>query len=138
MELFLILFIIVVAYIVAAAVVAKHTTEKLQAHSGLFGVGIVSIVFGFVLYACFFQVDSWLLFFIRLGFLILGIGGIIMVAIDLLKAIGDIGDYLSREDDKIRKNVNTPETKAPAAQPESLPTWKRIQMDAEEQTKDAK
>ena len=51
MEMFFILLAIFVAYLVAVSIVVKRTTENMGARSGLFGAGLVSIVFGFLLYA---------------------------------------------------------------------------------------
>ena len=64
-------------------------------------------------------------YIMRFGSLILGISGIVMVAVDLLKTVAAMGEYISSVDDKVKKNADS---SVPSKQE---PTWKRIQMDDE-------
>ena len=135
-EMICILIVAFVLYLVAVFVVAKRTVEKLGAPSGRFGVGLVNIVTGFLLhdvidmftYAYYWNEEPSLLYLaFRFGLLILGISGIIMVAVDLLQTVRDMGGYISRVDEKLQKSTTTAE----AAKQKEIPAWKRIQMDNE-------
>lgn len=133
-----ILIAVIAAYLVGVYIVTKYSMEKLGARSPLFGNGLVNIVIGFSVSAVASEVglavgyDYWneapsvLYYLARFGFLILGISGIVMVAIDLLRVLVDLDDHVARAEDKIRKSENTP-----SEQPKSIPTWKRIQKDNE-------
>ena len=107
-----------VVYLVAVHAVVKYTMDKMRAETGMFGVGLVNIVAGFLLYDVvdlfigFYLDDSSSLLYLvlRYGFLILGISGIIMVAVDLLRTIQGLGGYISRVEDKIKKSNHAADT----------------------------
>ena len=94
----LILVAVIAAYLVATYMVVKYTIEQLGARSTSFGKGLVRIVFGFLIsavvsevgyavgYEYWDEVPSLLYYLVRFGSLILGISGIVTVAIGLLRA----------------------------------------------------
>lgn len=143
------LVVVAVVYFVATYMAVKYTVDKLGARSGLFGVGLVSVVVGFILYTYvgefgfakgyeyWYEYPSMLYYVARFGFLCLGLGGIVMVAVDLLKAVNELGSYVSRTNEKLSGTQSVPGASAkshPTVQ-ENVPTWKRIQMEQETQIK---
>ena len=124
-----------VVYLVAVHAVVKYTMDKMGAGTGMLGAGLVNIVAGFLLHDVvdlfigfyLYDLPSLLYLVFRFGFLILGISGIIMVAVDLLRTIQGMGGYISRVEDKIKKSNHTSDTEKRT----ELPAWERIQMDSE-------
>ncbi len=132
--------IVPLVYIVAVYVVSKLTVEKLNARSGLFGAGIVTMSMGFILHELvdFFESfgywyagSGWYdllpsYYILSYGFLIMGLCGVVMIAVDLLKMINDLQGWVGRVDDKASKAG--PEEKHSY---EKVPAWKRISEDEE-------
>lgn len=121
-----------VAYIVALYAVGKISLEKWGAKSGLFSAGIVTMFFGFIMHAVVMYSQTlgyWhrntesehpvaLYFAVCYGLLVMGLGGITMMGVGLLKTIGASG-----------KGAPCAEVAKPAQ--EKIPTWKRVQMEQE-------
>jgi hypothetical protein len=123
-------------YVAAVYVVSKLSVDKLDARSGLFGAGIVTMFTGFVLhnivewsadkYWNYVNDDLPFLYYALLyGFLIVGLLGVVMIAVDLLKAINELSGYVSRVDAKnctVHNGIDSSD---------KIPAWKRIQMEKE-------
>lgn len=130
-------FIIVLAVYITAVIVAVHfTVDKWKARSGLFGVGLVHIVMGFLLdrlvtmrFYDYWDYESMGIYYVaNYAFLIMGISGIVMVAVDLLKSVKDLRSYVSRENEKQSSpgaDQKTAESRSAAPQG-NIPTWKRM------------
>lgn len=97
----------------------KITKEKLGARSALFGIGVASMFAGFVWNKVLteFAIDDRLYRWFRsetlhdvlsYGSLILGLSGIVMMAVDILKAIDELTAWTVKKD---------------------TPVWKQIQVD---------
>lgn len=120
-----------VAYIVALYAVGKISLEKWGAKSGLFSAGIVTMFFGFIMHAVVMYSQTlgyWhgntesehpvvLYFVVCYGLLVMGLGGITMMGVGLLKTVNASG-------------AKSCEKEAIPAQ-ENIPTWKRVQMEQE-------
>jgi hypothetical protein len=78
------------------------------------------------------------------GFLIMGLSGIVMIAVDLLKGINEMSSFASRTFERKDAGQNYTKGRIPAGQKENdlteksapapqghIPTWKRIQMEQE-------
>jgi hypothetical protein len=137
MEFLLFNFGILAVYITAVYVAAKLAVDKLNARSGLFGAGIVTMFTGFIMhniiewsgdrYWNYVNDDLPFMYYALLyGFLIMGMIGIVMIAVDLLKAVNDLGGYVSRVDEK-QSAIQTA-----VVDPKEMPAWKRVQMEQEE------
>lgn len=95
------LMIAFVAYLAIAYVAVKLTTDKLFAHSSAFGLGIANLLVGFV--GHYIAVDEltyhgyymeeytspWY-YVICFGLLVLGLSGIVLMAVDLLRGINAV------------------------------------------------
>lgn len=92
-----------IAYVVIAFISVKLTTKKLAAFSAAFGIGIANVLVGFT--AHFVAVDElsfygyypncytsvWY-YVICYCLLLLGLSGIIMIAVDLLRGINAVAE----------------------------------------------
>ena len=134
--------------------VTRFTLDHCGARSGLFGAGIVTMFMGFILHSIIAPAadgilsdDSgfvvlYLIFYY--GFLIMGLSGIVMIAVDLLKGINEMSSFVSRTFEKMDAGQNYTKGRMPAGQKENdlteksapapqghIPAWKRIQMEQE-------
>lgn len=136
MEFLIILIAPLIIYVIAMFVVTNITVDKLGARSGLFGSGIVTMFMGFIMhnltkehYRYYGRFDLTPMYYVLCyGFLIMGLTGIVMIAVDLLKAVNELSDYASRVDEKqsaLQKNL---------CSSEKIPTWKRVQADQQEKS----
>ena len=109
MELLGLIILAVGIYVVAIYIVTKITLDKLGARSGLFGAGIVTMFTGFIwnkiveysalLDGYWYFEDGELMYFVLFyGFLIMGLSGIVMIAVDLLKAINELRAWVAKKD----------------------------------------
>ena len=105
MELIFIICFALVTYIVGVYIAVKQTEDKLGARSGLFGAGIVTMFVGFIwsklvehlAFAGWFWFDDILLYYVMVyGFMIMGLSGIVMIAVDLLKAINEMSERMAQ------------------------------------------
>ena len=154
MELLLGFFALLCIYIVAVYFVTRFTLDHCGARSGLFGAGIVTMFMGFILHSIIAPAadeilnDSsgfvvfYLIFYY--GFLIMGLSGIVMIAVDLLKGINEMSSFASRTFERKDAEQNYTKGRIPAGQKETdlteksapapqghIPAWKRIQMEQE-------
>jgi hypothetical protein len=154
MELLLGFFALLCTYIVAVYFVTRFTLDHCGARSGLFGAGIVTMFMGFILHSIIAPAadgilsdDSgfvvlYLIFYY--GFLIMGLSGIVMIAVDLLKGINEMSSFASRTFERKDAGQNYTKGRMPAGQKENdrteksapapqghIPAWKRIQMEQE-------
>ena len=129
------LMIVPTVYLAAVYLLSKITVEKLNARSGLFGAGIVTMFAGFVLHHLMEYtagLEYWytgsdlspLYFVLVYGFLIMGLSGILMIAMDLLKGINELKDRLSSVEEKASKVISN-EKQAYG----KIPAWKQIEED---------
>lgn len=130
MKLLIGLIALFVAYVVAIYVVSKISVEKWGAKSGLFGAGIATMFMGFILHAVVVYSETlgyWhtgsddvplLYFVVSYGLLVMGLSGITMMAVGLLKTICASG-----------KGAPCAEGAKPAQ--ENIPAWKRVEMEQE-------
>lgn len=111
MELLALIFFALVTYIAAVYIAVKLTIDKLGARSGLFGVGIATMFAGFIWSKLveYSAIDGWfwytedgrlpVMYFVLLyGFMIMGFSGIVMIAVDLLKAINEMRAWVAKKD----------------------------------------
>lgn len=139
--------VVPVVYIAAVFVVARFTVDKLQARTGLFGAGLVTMFMGFLLHKIVeytaavggywygWQGELSLLYYVLLfGFLIMGLSGVVMVAVDLLKAVNERRGVVAQEKEQqsVAPNVPSIPEKSPPAPQGHIPTWKRVQMEAQQ------
>ncbi len=127
-------------YIVACYCAIKQTVDEMGARSAMFGAGIVNVLVGFGMQKLVdilrlmdvarspYSDTPVIYLILSFGFLILGISGVIMIAVDLLLMIEERTSGGRSEQYK-----GTPP--APAQQ-EEIPTWKRIQMEEAKQKAD--
>ena len=138
MEILFAISVTAIVYFVALYFVSKLTVDKWGARSGLFGGGIVNIVMGFVLHKIVeysaivsgywfdWKGELSLLYYVLLyGFLLMGISGVVMIAVDRVKGINELSSSVnykleSRNSDQSIKQ-------------KEIPAWKRIQMEQEAQ-----
>ena len=141
--------VVIVVYFVALHTVVKYTVDKLGARSALFGCGLVHFVLGGLLYAVIGEIgfavgyDYWYdrpsigYYVVRGLFLAMKLSGVVMVAVDLLKAIasqqGTIADVKKQQADR---NENYTSSMPQSGAKETVPTWKRIQMEQDTQAND--
>ena len=154
MELFLGLFALLCIYIVAVYFVTRFTLDHCGARSGLFGAGIVTMFMGFILHSInapaadeiLNDSSGFVVFYLIFyyGFLIMGLSGIVMIAVDLLKGINEMSSFASRTFERKDAGQNYTKGRMPAGQKENdltekaapapqghIPAWKRIQMEQE-------
>ena len=116
--------------------------DKVGARSRLFALGLANTVTGFIMErAANWDEYSWFSFehylfvsVIRYVFLILGLSGIVILAIYLTKAFNELHNFVMRSNEKPAAPKSTPDAQV-ASHPTPqgyTPTWKRIQ--AEEET----
>lgn len=132
-----ILFLGAALYAAACYCAIKLTVDEMGARSAMFGAGIANMLVGFVMQklvdilrlidaARYPYSDTHVLYWIlSFGFLILGISGVIMIAVDLLLMIKERYDSSTSGGKSERYEGASP---APAQQ-DKIPTWKRIQME---------
>lgn len=137
MEFMLFILVVFVVYIAAMIGVTNFTMDRLNACSGLFGAGIVNMFTGFIMYNVMKTIElgglSPVVLILLYGFLIMGLSGIVMIAVDLLNAINQLSSWVSRMNEKKSavQDGSSFTGKAPSAQQGKIPTWKRIQMEQE-------
>ena len=153
MELLLGFFALLCIYIVAVYFVTRFTLDHCGARSGLFGVGIVTMFMGFIMCSILppaaeviWNASDLGVFYLIIyyGFLIMGLSGIVMIAVDLLKGINEMSSFASRTFERKDAGQNYTKGRIPAGQKETdlteksapapqghIPAWKRIQMEQE-------
>ena len=126
-------------YAAACYCAIKLTVNQMGARSAMFGAGIANLLVGFGMQKFVdilrlmdvarypYSGTPVIYLILSFGFLILGISGVIMIAVDLLLMIKErtSGGRSERE--------GTPPV---PAQQEKIPTWKRIQMEEAKQKAD--
>lgn len=146
MEIMFWILVYIVVYFVALYFAVKYTVDKLGARSGLFGGGLVTMFMGFVLHKIVEYTAAvggywynWegelpiLYYLIVFGGLFMGLGGVAMVAVDLLKAVNESrGSAASKYAQSASGTVGSCEKIQPAQQGK-IPTWKQIEMEQERQ-----
>ena len=140
MEIIFILSLGAALYAAACYCAIKLTVNQMGARSAMFGAGIANLLVGFGMQkfvdilrlmdvARYPYSDTPVIYLIlSFGFLILGISGVIMIAVDLLLMIKE-----RTSDDLPEQYKGTPPV---PAQQEKIPTWKRIQMEEAKQKAD--
>jgi hypothetical protein len=149
MEMIFAVLVVVIVYIAALHTVVKYTVDKLGARSALFGAGLVHFVLGGLLYAVIGEIgfavgyDYWydrpsIAYYVVRGlFLAMKLSGVVMVAVDLLKAVASqqetIVDVKKHQADR---NENDTSFMPQSGAKKTVPTWKRIQMEQDTQGDD--
>lgn len=144
-ELLFWLLVVLGVYITVVSLTVRLTMNRWEARSGLVGVGLVNIVVGFLLdrlvtmHSCGYPDNGseGIFYVANYAFLIMGISGIVMVAVDLLRSLQDLRNYVSRINEKKSSAdaQKTAEMRAPASQG-NIPTWKRIELEQNNQTEE--
>lgn len=115
--------------------------DKVGARSRLFAVGLANTVTGFILDGVvdweeyiWFSFEQYLFVNVmHYVFLILGLSGIVILAIELTKSINELSGFVMRSNEKPVAPKSTPDTQVPShpAPQGYTPTWKRLQTEEE-------
>ncbi len=102
------------SYAVAAYVAVKLTMEKLGARSSLFGIGMATMFGGFIwnmiLRDMVIGEKYWersLAYYISWICLIIGLAGIVMMAVDIIKAVNELTAWTVKKNDPVWKQTQT-------------------------------
>lgn len=137
MEFLFFCLIIAIIYFAALFAVIKVTVDKLNAYSAMLGAGVVNMFAGFILHVVvklsgtegYWNGGKYLeypaMYYVLLfGFLIMGLSGVVMIAVDLMHAIREVRSSCEAA---LEKKAEKPSP----VQQEKIPAWKQIQMDNE-------
>lgn len=134
--------VVIVIYFVVMFVSIKLTSDKLDAYSSGFGAGLANIVYGTLMFAIT-GVDQVLpdmgmvaaddlpilSYIVRFGLLLLALVGVVQVCVDLLMKINKIDEVQT----ELRESKPAPRDAVQQTAPETVPVWKRIEMEKERQ-----
>ena len=128
MEIMFGIILALIAYFVALYAAVRITVDKLGARSGLFGTGMATMFAGFLWHKLVedsavnggywyneYGQLSLLYYVLFFGFLVMGLSGIVMMAVDILKAVNELTAWTVKKD---------------------IPTWKQIQTEQKTGTKE--
>ena len=142
MEVIFLIALLIAVYAVSLFVF-WHIGDKVGARSRLFALGLANTVTGFLMdrvataigYRVSLHLGLWMFVYMsHYGFMILGLSGIVILAIYLTKAFNELHNFVMRSNEKPAAPKSTPDAQVPShpAPQGYTPTWKRIQ--AEEET----
>ena len=116
MEIVFYILLALLGYVLTMYFAVKITKEKLGARSALFGIGVASMFTGFLWNKVLMEIaiDDFIYWWYRaeplyyvlsFGSLILGISGIVMMAVDILKAIDELTAWTVKKDTPVWKQT---------------------------------